>query len=496
MGLFCVDRATEGVFVKVAMDLSDSSGEILKAIADGRFLQEVCVLVSDQSFGSIPRFSRRPSWHFGDARRTPESVDLAADFCRSCDYSEVRHQALRMLDREDPSGSFRMVDREALFHAYCLEILDTQLRLGVEIYVADVTPHEFVSFLWWKLAAWRGLKVLFFQPCGIGPFVLPRLDIDVPMTFNQDQKLSTAFSEDAREFVTRFFARLKSDEAARWVTNQRVADNASRHPARMISKLRALFSSGPRSVAQSELDFSMVSERFHGLLWFLRNFMVRDSRNSLRGSLAASASPESSFEGPYVLFLLHYEPERTSRPEGGMYSDQFRVLLEIRKHVSKDVPIVVKEHYSQISGALRGHLGRSRRTYPLVASLPNTYIARTDLEMIPLVRSAECVVTLTGTIGIEAPYLGTRVIYFGEPWWAGIPGTVRFRDLATWSDIEQVKIPSNHDHLEAVANTIASRMTYGLAGESLARSEDRWGRLPDHLIPLYIRSLTDLISEV
>ena len=480
--------------MRVAIDLSDESVEVKEAIAERVGRLNIIVSIGNESLGETARFLRRPAWWVVDEAFGRDSASLMADFCQSPDFSEVRYEALRMLDREDPSGSFRMVDREVLFHAYCLKILDTQLKYQLDTYVADVTPHEFVSFLWWKLSAWRGFRILFFQPCGIGPFVLPLVDVDVPLANFSEVRGASGIADDAREYVGRFFSRLEGSEQAQWVINQQSSDRASRGPARLFVKFRALFTRGPHALAGSEFDFSMVSEKFQKSLWLLRNIIVFNSKVSLRAALGHSVSKHRSFTGPYVLFLLHYEPERTSRPEGKQYADQFRALLEIRKLVPDNFSVVVKEHYSQVSGALRGHLGRSRHFYALVNSVPNTYLVGPDLDSVSLVVSAESVFTLTGTIGIEGPYLGTRVVYLGAPWWGGIPGTIRFEDLNSWSDIERIQAPTRSEHLENIGRLIAEGMIHGLAGETIVRAKDRWGELSGGIVESHLDSLEDLLA--
>lgn len=481
--------------IKFALDLSDRGGEVRQAIAQLWERSEICVLICEESIREVPWFPRRPTWRSAFTTHSSNAAALMAQFCASHHYPEIRHEALRMLDREDPSGSFRMVDREALFHSYCLQILDKQIEFGIEAYVADVTPHEFISYLWWQLSVWNGLKVLFFQPCGIGPFVLPRQGFDA-LVCVPDSRNSSISSGDAGQSVARFFARLEGRDSAQWITRQKITDHESQKFSRVFSKLRALLSRGPHALAESDFDFSMVSERFQSSLWLVRNLIVLKSKNTLKESLLSFANLPESLDFPFVLFTLHYEPERTSRPEGLEYADQMRALLEIRKLVPQNVSIVVKEHYSQISGTLRGHLGRSRHLYKLVCSIPNTVLAHAQADNIALVKSALCVFTLTGTIGIEAPYLGTRVVFFGAPWWAGIPGTVDFRELSTWSDLSNVVRPAKAEHILAIEERITSHMIYGLAGEPAFKLSDRWGSLPEALVEKHVSSLEDLLARL
>lgn len=481
--------------MNIALDLSDASPEVLNALLTEDMSQEVSVVISSVEPSFASWFPRRPEWVVRGETYESRTLALMADFCASQEFETVRYEALRMLDREDYSGSFRMVDREALLHSYCLRILEEQLVEKIDLYIADVTPHEFVSYLWWQLSAWRGLKVLFFQPCGIGPFVLPRLAADVTVQIESIARSARVSERNAREFIDRFFSRLEGSEQAKWVANQKASDSASSSPTRAYAKALALLS--PKFLGESlDFDYSMVSDSFRRRLWFLRNLMVFNSRRALSRALNLQVSREEPNTSSYVLFPLHYEPERTSRPEGLGYSDQFKALMEIRKFVPDEVSVLVKEHYSQVSGALRGYLGRSRRVYSLIGTLPNTFLVKPDAEIIPLVKDSKCVFTLTGTIGIEAPFLGVPAVYLGAPWWGGIPGTFRFGDVENWDFVENVEVPSKKEHIGALQEAISGHMIYGLAGESIESSERRWGSLPDSLFQSFWKSVGQIVDRL
>ena len=46
-----------------------------------------------------------------------------------------------------------------------------------------------------------------------------------------------------------------------------------------------------------------------------------------------------------------------------------------------------------------------------------------------LLKDARLVITGTGNIGIEAALRGIPVIYFGNPWWTGMPGRYSYKEL-------------------------------------------------------------------
>lgn len=481
----------------LVFDVGDSSRDVWEEILN-HYGAAVSVIISNRDpntkFGRwFPRYAAFESEY---GAYSPEAVRLFSGFLSSAEHHRIRHEALRMLDREDPAGTFRLVDRDVIFNLTCLSIFEAQLKFRVEIYVADVTPHEFVSFLWWQLSSWRKLGILFFQPCGIGPGVLPKLSLrDGPNLAGLSPELRVS-DEEAAIYANRFFDRLESQLSSKWVENQKNSDINARRARTFWSRLRLLFSKGQYGLSSSRLDFSMQSDRFRSKAWFLRNLLVLLGRRNLKYAMDKAASRYFKNDVPYVVFALHYEPERTSRPEGGAFSDQLRALLEIRRIVPEAIQVLVKEHYSQNSGALRGYLGRSPKFYEVVESLPNTRLLSDGVDLLELAEHAQVVFTLTGTIGVESSYLGTRVVYFGEPWWDGIVGAERFENLQSWDQILKIPSYSREQVRASLVKLMTERMIPGLAGESLDKSAQRWGDLPENLLGRQKVSTLKVLSEL
>ena len=59
----------------------------------------------------------------------------------------------------------------------------------------------------------------------------------------------------------------------------------------------------------------------------------------------------------YVYFPLHFEPERTTNPDGKEFQDQFIALTKLRQIIPEDIDIVVKEHPTQLRSYLKRVFG-------------------------------------------------------------------------------------------------------------------------------------------
>lgn len=456
------------------------------------------VISDEQDFGvqGVRLIRRKPLAESFVRRVSPWAIHRWAQICRSESYHFHRSNAIRMLDREDPAGTFRNLDRVAYFEFYCLQVLTLLGEHKISTLVSDVVPHEFVSYVWWWLCRLSGIPTLSFQPCSIAPALLPIVNGERFQISESGKEVRGLDNELCKVYVENFFASTKGGQRTSWVQAQEESDQASRQLLRLPRKLKLLFGKGSNALASSSLDFSGLGQRASWLLGIARNLITFQTKRHLRSELRRHSSVSQDSPERFAVFALHYEPERTSLPEGGDFVDQLQAIIEARRILPPDVQLVVKEHYSQVSGKLRGHIGRSVRTYRTITMLPNTVLVGESKSLLELAKEAVCLFTLTGSIGLEATYLGRPVVYFGLPWWAGVPGSVAFTNDLTWGTIS--KLPRAPKKLVEgfLTDLISRNMLPGLAGETLASSLARWGFLPDDLLELQETALELTVGTV
>ena len=163
----------------------------------------------------------------------------------------------------------------------------------------------------------------------------------------------------------------------------------------------------------------------------------------------------------YVFFPLHYEPERTTLPDGGKFHDQFKTICILRKLFPDNVKIVIKEHPSQFMSARFGYKGRSPIFYKLLKNINNLVIVNNDFSSQKLIKNAKYIATISGTVGFEAALLGKRVILFGETWFKNMPNVHNFEEIK--SNVNKLSHkPSNLNDIKLYfKNEIKN---YGLVG--------------------------------
>ena len=132
-----------------------------------------------------------------------------------------------------------------------------------------------------------------------------------------------------------------------------------------------------------------------------------------------SIKPNLSSE--YLFFPLHFQPERSTDPEGMLFSNQLIVLELLRHSLPANIKIYIKEHPRQFDPLipdLRKLHTRSESFYTKIINLPNTFLIDIDTDSNLLINSSKIVATITGSAGWEAMLRGKPAFIFGRPWYS------------------------------------------------------------------------------
>jgi hypothetical protein len=126
-----------------------------------------------------------------------------------------------------------------------------------------------------------------------------------------------------------------------------------------------------------------------------------------------------NLDEPYVFFALHAQPERTTDPEAGIYSNQLVAIQKLRTLIPEKWKIYVKEHPVQYDIKylhLKQLRFRNPEFYNNIEKIQNAQIVSDKLSSEVLLHNAKAVATGTGSIAWEAILHGKQVITFGNTW--------------------------------------------------------------------------------
>jgi hypothetical protein len=178
-----------------------------------------------------------------------------------------------------------------------------------------------------------------------------------------------------------------------------------------------------RSLAYAALT---TRSAFTGFMRGLHSLRKRAALMTYERLCAGFALPKK-----FVVFFLHYQPERTSVPEGQGYGQQWLALRALANALPDGYQLVVKEHPSTFRYNFDPSF-RSLQLYEQISRLPNTRLVPLNFSPFDLIDKASAVATITGTVGIEAIIRGKPVIVFGSAQYRGRKGVfwVRSSDEA------------------------------------------------------------------
>ena len=139
----------------------------------------------------------------------------------------------------------------------------------------------------------------------------------------------------------------------------------------------------------------------------------------------------------YILFPLHYQPERTTLPEGGSFHNQMYALRLLLESLPKGMVVVAKEHPSTFSNMCHWKY-----------RWPNYYINDKNLVWAPietdtgmLIKHSEVVASINGSVGFEAMLLKKKVVFFAHNIFQKFENVYYYRNLHSLRDF--LALPDN-----------------------------------------------------
>ena len=118
---------------------------------------------------------------------------------------------------------------------------------------------------------------------------------------------------------------------------------------------------------------------------------------------------------------MHYQPERTTSPQGECFQEQLLAIKIISASIPKDWVLYVKEHPTQFqtSTLFWAKNFRDKNDYKIISRLKNVKLVPLDIDSKDLIQKAQIVSTINGSVGWEAMSKYNKPIaIFGNIWYA------------------------------------------------------------------------------
>lgn len=375
-----------------------------------------------------------------DSSKAPEMLGEAW-------FPAFKDQVIRMFDRKDYFGAFRSVDREAIFYQLVFRLHSLIFNEKPDFLLMAESPHSAATLVVYRICEHLKIPVICYMSSSIAPALFVKGGIEKPpikLPLEADQ---VHFKREAALAVDRMIENLATSEQRpqqpKYMFNQQKKERR-RRIGRPFKMLREVI----RGLLTPLLPDSMRARTYHAFHGFssfasnpgpvseiLKYVTEIKAQRALIKAYSVRSILEEDFPPKYVFFPLHYEPERTSNPDGGEWNNQYHALARLRQLLPDDVAIVVKEHPSQLGSVLQGFRGRSRLFYEAISTIGYTVLAQIDIPSWKIQQSALFTCTITGTAALEAAIIGKPVLLMGHPWFRGCPGITPINETVSINEV-------------------------------------------------------------
>lgn len=382
----------------------------------------------------------RPPRELADLAPAPVDADLLAALAGH------ESQVLQQMDRMAVGAAFTYAERLELYHDYLGWWSAALDRLRPDLALFPYAPHLVYDFVLFLLCRARGIRTMLFdQPSFSTQLMLledgweegpPALNRLYAQSLARPDWRELTLSEPAEEALAKargdygagmpLHLKLHLDKlkrgraAAGW--KSRLAGLA--HPGRLAENLRRAreYVLAPPPPNYFKVAGRRLQDRaMTGLEWrrFKRDLLAQKRRLNRYYLERAENLP---LDQPFIYVALHFQPERTSSPLGGVYVDQLLMIRLLSRLAPPGWQLYVREAPGQFFDHLNKQPARDRAFYDAILALPNARLASMEMDSFALIDHSRAVATLTGTVGWEAVLRDKPVLAFGFPWYLACEG--------------------------------------------------------------------------
>lgn len=381
------------------------------------------------------------------------NYQIDVDFIRK--YAVEELLAYKMMDRMDPYRyNFNFMERQAHFRKmlrYWCAVIDF---VKPDLVISASIPHRVYDYALYLLCKHNSIPFVSFLGTHFVGRIIPTLDINtigdylnkeyntlklssescvslknkiVPEIANYLDKIQIDYSKGRPDFVPQDE---KKDKNYRGITSITRLTNYI-----FVQRWKNWF--GKKGILKNGVSVYMkinrkkLSSKNPSLIQYsILKFKTNQYKNQLK-KYYSKYTWTPDFDRKYVLFNLHYQPEATSSPAGDIFVDLSIIVNTLSKHLPDDFLIYVKEHPAQFYAHREGHTNRIKSFYSDLLSINKVRLLPLNYDPFKLIRNAEAVATISGSVGWEAMVLGKPVISFGISWYEKYSGILRVVDEAS-----------------------------------------------------------------
>jgi ABC-type polysaccharide/polyol phosphate transport system ATPase subunit len=355
-----------------------------------------------------------------------------------------------MLNRFDLSNDLTFNQRKLYFFKALIYWNAVIKKLNPSHIIFPNPPHTTYDYVIYSIAKRRNIKTILFDETAYAPYSTSYLDyrdgslslLEDLQSRKSDDMQTTAEAKIHIERITSSYTEAKPFREVE-IENELKEEGRKRG----LDSLFASLEHALKYETGQEKDFiyrkspintgSLVKERSKSLehsytdrLAQTKYYLTRLWENLLsvkRKENYMALLKNVNYSKPYIYVAFAGQPERTSNPQGDIFTEQMLMVNILANSVPQDWIVYVKEHPNQFHHAMVGHVSRDFEFYQLLSEHKNVHLIATNEDPFKLIDNAKAVATIAGTTGWEALVRGKPALVFGAAWYQHCEGVLRIK---------------------------------------------------------------------
>lgn len=368
-------------------------------------------------------------------------------FLVSENYVRAKDKCLKMMDRLDLNSAFNRLDKEVFMHNIIIWTLKRFRDNKPDVLISVENPHSHAQYIIHEICDYLEIPIFTFNSWMPVPLLflkknLSNYKITKPYNYNETN-FDNIISKNIDQFIDSVLLKKQNFE----MFYMRI----QRQNAGLINRIKSYFLSGWKEDYNDikHNSYMLLNSKYNPINPYRYSFITRKYIRSRRIKNLKIKEKKSidinCFDRPFAYFPLHFEPERTTNPDGGVFHDQFIALSNLRNFIPNDINILVKEHPSQFLMSNKGSKGRSPMFYDLIKNINGVKIVDSKHNSIDLILKSNFLATISGSVALEGAILGKKAIIFGDTWFNGCPNIFNWKDNLDYSSFVNDKSSNDED---------------------------------------------------
>lgn len=378
-------------------------------------------------------------------------------------FSVCEHVFMEMLyTRADSGGGFNFYEAQAAYHRSIVQAFALLDYFQPNVLIFQTTPHMMWDYILYVVAEYKGLQTIMLADTPIPG----RMVVYKNLSSGELTEKNSLIKKEVPEKLQNYIDSVKGDFASgtTYMIKSSLPINGSEHywsvnqiRKRVYSQIKSskkLLRKENVNKFLGKASADVTGKHYlkqSGKSWFhsfqnVFEFHVQRIKDIKKRKYLLERyellSVEPDFTQPYIYYPLHWQPENTTVPMGGVLSDQYMALKLLRDAIPDNYQIYIKENPGQFEWH-RGSFARNPTFYDDFVDVEGVKIVKMESDPFALIDHSVCIYTITGTVGWEAVVRGKVALVTGKcVWYKDIPGSYNVDSVETIRDVFQ-KIINN-----------------------------------------------------